>query len=628
MAIGALSLLIAIAAFTARGVPGLLPATEVREAATASSGEAALAARGARQRFVADHDGSSARGPSADTRSDDSTVPRDRRIDVVLGPGLEGIESASVREHRAGASRPLPWRQLSLDHGRLPIGWTETEGEPVVALDIAVDHPRASRRPVRISPAEAADGVLTLRIPPAVPVRGTATLATESGANVSVYAFPATDGVTTACEDSCAAASGVPFELRLRDGVEYTIIAIAPDCAPVQCNVRAADGVVAGPLTCGPGLTISGAIERVGFGMEAGPLTLRFERCGVRRTFRLPDGTSIGAFEDGTLARSRGTVLVAADGSFRISGLAPGAHRLTAMARDATLVGCALEPSSDVAPSPDPLTLVLRGTEVEVVAPGLPDGAPIFADAEGVIATTGGTVANERHRFIAPVGTRLKFSAATGVMQRSAERPPGHLSSRVELAAPTISFADVVLERAEQGEGRPGGATCELRAEDGRKLFVSEPEEFVDGRAVVRLPDVGRAELVVRPWTRRESRHRDWWVPESRKIDTGARPVVRLNPRQGGRLSIISRDTEGRPFRGRVRLTGTAGEVPIQCEIRIDGTVAAGGPFLGPEGVTDLVDPILPGRYQVTVTASDGRETVLDVSLTSGALSTLRVAGR
>jgi hypothetical protein len=449
------------------------------------------------------------------------------------------------------------------------------------------------------------------------------------GGAVTVYAFAAANESSfTNPEDSCASVDGAPFELRLRDGVDYRIIALGEDSVPAQCMVRAADGANAGALVCVPGLAISGTIERVGFGAEAGPLTLMFERSGVARSFMLPDGSAIAAFEDGTLARRVGFAPIAADGSFRIAGLAEGAHRLSVTARDTTLLGCVLEPSAELTPSKSPVKLLLGGTEVVLLAPGLPDGTLVLARADNVVATTAGRVADGRCCFIAPLGVNLTFWAGKGALSRSVERPPGHASSRVELAAPSIAIAEVVLECVDSGQGGPRGATCELRTEDGRPLFVSERAEFVDGRAVVRLPDVGRAELVVRPWTRRESRHRDWWVPDVRKIDTGTRPVLRLSPKQGGRLTFICRDAEGRPIMGRVRLTGPAGEMAVQCEIRTDGGTVPGGAFLGPEGVTELLDPLPPGLYHVVIESPTARQVDTDVSVEQRATSAVRTSRR
>ncbi|MCG3134387.1 MAG: hypothetical protein HMLKMBBP_01693 [Planctomycetes bacterium] len=511
-----------------------------------------------------------------------------------------------VRGLRAPGTEPTAWIELAVPAS----DWSEplridlhADGQELLALEILADAKHLSRAPLRVSQSEAEDGVLRVQMPAAVSIQGVVPPCPERTASPVVYAFPDSGAFETPPEDAATCDLNGRFDLRLREGVRYRVVAVAADGAPSSTSVDAREGATLHLPDLRPERALSGGIHCDGFDPVDIGLSVVAERASLDRVLQVPDGTL--GIVDGEVTRVRARATVDRFGGYRVPSLGGGEARLTVLAARLPIVG---GPSVQISSVVEDLgVLDLRATRVVVEAPGLPDGSTVLATA-GTGTSTAATLASGRCEFLVSADTDVEFRAGRGPLTRRAARGRADDRSHITLSEsvrvePTVS----VVASVSPTDRFLGGVTVELwdPRNIGRSIVEVASAAVTDGTAILRLRSSGSQVLLMRPWTRTAS-ERSWWVPRAEVAELQDVVARELPLIEGGRLSIVCRDESGRPVSAIATIQDAAGRRFVLFEHLTAAGISLSREHLCPSGVTNLRDPLPEGEYQVEVTTPSG----------------------
>ncbi len=535
-----------------------------------------------------------------------------------------------VRELRSDPVTVGPWSEVAVIESEALLHLAPEHGSSgrVVAVEISADHPRLSRSPVRIARGELAGGNLRLRVPDAVPVRGSVSFADGvHHQDAMVTAFPVSDALQLYPEDSAPLDLDGRFELRLQRGTEYHVVAVARDLRPAGCRVVAAETSQPIGLECGVGVEVRGTVSVPGCNLPTKVMHVSASREGASPTLALPDASLIGIF-GAEYAWARVTSGALERGQFRIAGLSTAPHGVAAQISDIAIIGdCGAAAAWE--PTGDDLDLTVSGELLEIRGPGVREGAMVVFECDGAHCPAAGRVGDDACLVIAPPRAAVVATVGIGPLAFSAERPRGDTARSITLSQAPTSMVTATAILTSKSSDAPQRITLDLQTGPWRRRVpeYTVSASLISGRAQFKVPALGPATLTLRAQVNAPDGP-NWWVPIESSVDTSAPLDLNGELVEGGRLTIVFRDRSGRPRTGRIALHGPSGAVSVWCQIRRPAAATAVADGLCPSGVTDLADPLPPGEYRVVITTAGGEGFECPVSIVAREASLVVVDGR
>lgn len=567
-----------------------------------------------------------------ESMSPDPQVPvgAQTAVRVTLDDAMpKNVRVLRVRELRSDPVTAGPWSEVTVSGSEAVLSLAAERGPDgrVVAIEIAADHPCLSRTPVRIARGELAGGSLRLRVPDAVPVRGTVSVADGVRKDVVVTAFPVSDALQFYPEDSTPLDSDGGFELRLQRGAAYDVVAVARDHQPAGCRVVAAETSQPIELECGVGVELGGTVWVPGWSLPTKTIKVSASREGGSPTLALPDGSLIGRF-GAEYAWARVTSGATEHGHFRVAGLSTAPHRVAAQISDVAIIGdCGAAATWE--PTNDELNLTVSGELLEIRGPGVREEAMVVFECDGTHCPAAGRVVSGACMALVPPRAEVKATVGIGPLAFSAERPAGDAARSITLRQAPTSMVTATASLTTKSASTPQRITLDLQTGPWRRRVpeYTVSASLISGRAQLEVPALGPATLTLRAQPS-STDGTYWWVPIERTVDTNAPLDLTGDLVEGGRLTIVFRDHFGRPRTGRIALHGPAGGKSVWCQARRPAAATAVADGLCPSGVTDLADALPQGEYRVVVTATNGERFERPVSIRARETSLVIVDGR
>ena len=444
-------------------------------------------------------------------------------------------------------------------------------------------------------------------------------------AHAEIGSFIVAGGKLTFVDDTATDDEG-RFRVRLCPGAVHVVVAVAKGLMPSSAQVLGVAGEAA-PVTglvLYEGYAVGGHVHvAVRGGPPPGLQVLAFPT-QEGESFQL--GDEWYSYRSGLVLRRPGTAAVLADGTYRVTGLAPEEHVLSLDCPE-MLTEVADTTAVRATPPADGVDLGLSAawSTVKVRGPHGPIAQaavtlrvlPTDADAERRIpwldertppSASGETDEHGIVWFLAPEGRRywLRVSADGYEQARRGATPP--FSESFDLRERPETELDLKLEPSPEPDGPgPVPARIELRFFD-----VSDPRPFpaaicraelgdggmyvVRGLSNVNVYTTFHVEIAAKP--------AGWYLPTTVDVKLSYAKVTGATAKivRGGRVHVEIRGPSGAPMSGTYSVEDTAGLEHAA------GTVSANG--------RDSADALVPpGAYRVVVTPADGAAQTVPVTV-------------
>ncbi len=567
--------------------------------------------------------------------AEEEAAPAHRVEGVITGPTAEQMSAATVRVRLLGSfdwvnTGHEPARARPDEHGRfaVDVGALRKQVPSASRIQVSVDHPSFVVARVKLDLAPLEDGVTRVgepiqmrrafRIPVIVHGPGGNPVA---GADVVLVAMRHGKIVLTDDEDPVvidAGATDAKGRVTLRAAGEGQALLAANLEGHVPASQQLAISereIQAHVLTLESACSVSGTVSLNGMPLPGAEMQasagsgnpwLDFDRFYARRI----EGRLLPADMEGTSD---------ANGSFTITGLAPGTHRIEVNSVEGYRIwqksNGATHVETDVPGTGVHVDLAMAVVKVQVLSEGKPlKGAHVRMSQPKKGSSGRMTDETGLLQHLVPAGETLEFRI---------EHDDHEKDTALEVGP--LAIAEIVEKRVDLGPARAKGTlVVVLTDEDGKPVTkagirITDEEDgrlahFDPGLGVKRSKDgiyriedvrVGKATLVVTP-NRGGSEYRGRYLlldaPVTVHADRETR--VELVARRGARVFLTVKDDAGKPIEASATLRDGRGEEVDVSYFWADGnsaTMSSGS--LGATRTT-IEPPLAPGSYEVEISSS------------------------